>query len=200
MVEVKNKDTTHLFEHWFNSIQELQCCLMSPFAYLHPEGKEWTGMHKNERNERNELTRERGGEKMRRWKDEGKRGEDSTKEEIWTDAVEASKYTLKANRRRNAREGYSTRSRLNVWPFPLYGAPSTYPVDTQPTVHATWITTCPMPLPISRKSLLHPNREDCTTASSMKSGFMAPYIALIFSGFDRPFLVFGLSVFMVVPL
>jgi hypothetical protein len=67
-------------------------------------------------------------------------GEDrvgSTEDESWTDAVEASKYTIKANRRRNGREGYSTRARLNVGPFPLYGALCTYPVDTQPTVHAT---------------------------------------------------------------
>ena len=56
----------------------------------------------------------------------------------------------------------------------------------QPTVHATCMTTCPMPLPISRKSLLCPMRDVCTTASSMNRGFIAPYIALVVDDFDFP--------------
>ena len=48
------------------------------------------------------------------------------------------------------------------------------------------MTTCPMPLPMSRKLLLRPMRDVCTTASSMNRGRIAPYIALVVEDFDFP--------------
>jgi hypothetical protein len=63
---------------------------------------------------------------------------------------------------------------------------SPYPIDRHPTVQATWITTCPMPLPISRKSLLLPRRDGCTTDSSMNSSLIPPYMASVLSAFGLP--------------
>ena len=60
---------------------------------------------------------------------------------------------------------------------------STYPVALHPTVAATCITTCPIPLPISKKSLLIPRRLGWITQFSMKRGFIAPYMASIFCTF-----------------